>query len=592
MKEIVAARGDGLGARLGAILNAMVLADVLELPFFFGWPPMGADASYHAIASVSDIFSKEFIDRHYRQVVDTESYVTVMESTVTRKMLDDMQRSPTVRGLLINHWYGPVPLEGYSHDARALFRSAFAKIGFSRAIQRVLAAARRIPLQDCVAIHARRGDIVYGEYRFRLFNRKYTPRAVVKGVIRSALDAGYRVLLFSDDEATLQLMKQDCSVLVSSELGASAFATSEERAIFDLAVMSRCRRIICNRSCFAIMAHYIGKAPMDDIIEYYQKGEAKRAMLADLERCRGQYTDLEAAKTYQYVAIELGAVVSPSERDALLSKAIELDPDNFAYGHVRAVDLLRLGDLAEADRTLGFAAERYFESGGRMSIELAKWFHFIEKGRKQLEKAAVSELAGPYVCAQWSNEILRTKNAEAALPFAQRAHDLAPGSVLLAARLASCLIAVARNKEAEQLLSRFLDAKIESPVMYLLRADVHQGRRQKRAALTDVQAAHALQPSHPYSIARLAWQYALCGKASEARKFVALVPNGARKDPAVLYLKAKTLERLGNLDGALVAATLALQMRPHKAHYQVRVAAIKAAAERAGQRWWSFKGLR
>src|SRR5687768_14710427 len=154
MKEIVATRGDGLGARLGAILNSMVLAETLELPFFFGWPRMESDSGYHAIAPVTDVFSKEFIARHYREVVDTESYLPIMESTVTRQMLADMQRSPSVRGLLINHWYGPVPTEGYATDTPALLRAAFTRIGFSPRITQVLAAAKRIPLQDCVAIHA------------------------------------------------------------------------------------------------------------------------------------------------------------------------------------------------------------------------------------------------------------------------------------------------------------------------------------------------------------------------------------------------------------------------------------------------------
>ncbi|HEY6722632.1 MAG TPA: hypothetical protein VI197_01335 [Polyangiaceae bacterium] len=589
IKEIVAARGDGLGARLGAILNAMVLAEVLDLPFFFAWPPMVSDAGYHAIAPVSEIFSKEFIDRHYREAIDLGSYQKIMESTITAQLIADVRRDPKLRGLLIEHWYGPVPVEGHSHDAPALLRAAFARIGFSTAIQRVLAAARRVPLQDCIAIHARRGDIVYGDYRFRLFNAKYTPRAIVKAVIRSALDSGHRVLLFSDDAATLELMKQEYSVVLSSDLGGANFSSAEERAIFDLVVMSRCHRIICNRSCFAIMAHYIGKAPMHDIIEYYGKCEAKRSMLADLEQYRSQYTDLEAAKTYQYVAIELAAVVSHPERTALLSKASELDPDNYAYAHTRALDLMRRGELVEADRVLGVAAERYFDSGGQVTAELAKGFHVLEKGRKQLAKAAASPLAGPYTCAHWSHELLRTESAKSALPFAQRAHELAPASVLLAARLSSCLLAVQRTDEANALLSRFLDAGVESPVMHLLRADVYQGRREKRKALEDVRGALRLSPSHPYCVARLAWQCALCGKTSEAKKLVALVPSHGDQDPAVLYLQAKTLERLGDLQSALKAATVALQMRPKKAHYRERVASIKAALEHAGGRRWSLR---
>lgn len=59
-------RTDGLGERLKALLNAMVLAEHYKLPFKFCWPEHKDYVlqSGHPDISASSIFSKTFLDMH------------------------------------------------------------------------------------------------------------------------------------------------------------------------------------------------------------------------------------------------------------------------------------------------------------------------------------------------------------------------------------------------------------------------------------------------------------------------------------------------------------------------------------------------
>lgn len=580
-KEVVAARKDGLGGRLASMINAMRVAEVLELPFRFMWPSIGKDHGFNAISAVEDVFSANFIKAHHREFIDGANYIPIMDVPITKADLERLDKDRRICGFLIDTWARPVPIAGVANAEQFSTARLFARMDLSPRMREVVAAATEgMPLDNCVAVHARGGDLVYGENRLRLFNEKYTPLALLKQVVLRLTEAGRRVIVFSDDERARQSLKRKFGVVLASELGEARFAEPDRRALFEIVLMSRCKEIIAAQSAFGTVAGYLGQVKVRDFRNYANLSLTKRAILEDLEHADSDYLPLEAAKSYQYLASEFHAVLSPAECDALLAKAIQLDPDNTTYYHLRAGEALENGEVVMANAALEAGAERYFTTTGRGSVDLAKAFLSLAEIAPLLENFAQRQDA-PYVCAHHSHFVMSSKGAEHALPFTQRAYESCPGSVLLLARFASMLIATKSYASAQELLQQAVLENADVPVLRSLLTDALEAQNLTQRAIEEARHAHLLLPDDAITTIKLAILCARYGHREEGEQLASTLSMAEGIPAPILYQYARLLAHLGDLRRALVPLEQAVRLCPNKPHYLARYRSIKKQLRRA-----------
>ena len=66
-RTFVAMREDGLGERLKALINAMVIADLAGGQFAFQWRPMATtNLPFHDVLPPEEMFDQSFLDRHLK----------------------------------------------------------------------------------------------------------------------------------------------------------------------------------------------------------------------------------------------------------------------------------------------------------------------------------------------------------------------------------------------------------------------------------------------------------------------------------------------------------------------------------------------
>jgi len=578
---VVAARQDGLGGRLASMINAMRVADVLDLPFRFVWPRVRHDHGFNAISAAEDMFSTAFIERHQRQVIDGANYISIMDVPITTAHLKQLNKDPQIHGLLIDTWEAPVPIAGVADAEDFSAAQLFERIEFSPRMREVVtAAARAIPVDDCVALHVRGGDLVYGQNRLRLFNEKYSPYALVKQVVVRLGEIGRRVIVFSDDERTQRGLEQKFGLLLASELVEREFVEPDRRALFEILLMSRCKEIIAANSAFATVAGFLGQARLRNLREYAGLILTQQAILEDLEHASSDYSPVEAAKSYQYVAIELKAVLSSAERHTLLGKAIALDPDNTTYYHLRAGEALEQDDVATADAVLGVGAERYFATSGRGHVDLANAVQRLSAFAPLLKTYSERHDA-PYVCAYHSHFTLASKSAEQALPFAQRAHESRRDSVLLLARYAHVLIAAKHYDTARALLEAAVGDHADVPVLHSLLAEVLDAQQLPERAVEAARRAHVLLPADIMTSIKFGLVCERNGQREEALQCANALSLGEEAPAHVLYQYGRLLSNVGELARAVRVLEQVVRLSPQKPHYVARYRSVKAKFERA-----------
>src|SRR5688572_7723290 len=218
-KPVVYARSDGLGTRLGAMIVAIDVARRLNAPFKFLWPSTTySDGEKHAITEVRGIFSDAYVARHFDQSIDTHQLAEIRDGAITPGVFQSAFSSDAKQGLLVQLWDRPVQIDSRVSTKAPDLVAAFETIEFSPAITKVIDAAQQAVSRDFVAIHARRGDLVYGDYRRQLFNHKYAPAAMIKMVFRRLKDTGRKPIIFSDDAEIIRVLKRDFEVVSAADL--------------------------------------------------------------------------------------------------------------------------------------------------------------------------------------------------------------------------------------------------------------------------------------------------------------------------------------------------------------------------------------
>ncbi|MEP1551261.1 hypothetical protein, partial [Paraglaciecola sp.] len=255
-------RKDGLGARLIPFLIAKVLATKSKGTFVFDWaeiPIMNLDDI--SINTAEKTFTSEF--RCKFMVQDFKSQIAPLTYLPVQKLLSSFM--PESETYLLDFY----PETKYLPDiikqvlAPLNIDHLFSSIGFLPKLINAYNLGRKLGEQrKFSALHLRSGDIVYGPHRY---SGQFTDKAVAFPlgylVNKQEVNDGLEVIVFGEEQAFAKTLQEDFGSVLADQL-APQLKASDERAFFDIGLMSTARKIYSAESSFAVTAALIAGSEM------------------------------------------------------------------------------------------------------------------------------------------------------------------------------------------------------------------------------------------------------------------------------------------------------------------------------------------
>ncbi len=367
-KAVLSRRGDGLGERLNSLLNAMRLAEILDVDFRFTWPigMVGKDP-HHAIVPPTQFFSEDFVAAHLMATADTRDGFVMVAGPADdlgslRRQLDAVDRGLIAPGRPLSTRIDPVAVPAVTRG----FSAEFDAVGFHPSIEAVIAAARAVPLGDrTVGIHLRAGDALFGRYRaWTTYWYKIVPLPIARALIAQFQAHGLEVVVFGEDARAIGDLCKTTGATDASTQRPSSGMTPAESAMFDLVLLSRCDRIISGWSGFAIQAASISDKHVENYLDLLQPLEIVELTRADLALHGDRYGPKH--RTFAWWAAYYAARHELSYEEAvdLLTSAIEADPTNPRARLRLAALSYRDGHLERGDDALVDALAADVGTGG------------------------------------------------------------------------------------------------------------------------------------------------------------------------------------------------------------------------------------
>lgn len=401
---ILMERTDGLGERLNAILNGLMLSRIFNLPFRFSWSDRFLGDPSHAIEKVEEFFADSFIEKY----LSVEPFAGRRWEVGGRNPdFPALRRGIEQAEVILAPRLGLQEiLEPKRYVAEYFdFPRLFGELAFSESIAAAIALARSIELpEDAVGFHLRSGDVFYGPYRKWVhYTYKGVTLPLAKAAIREMVAGGRQIYLFGQDEAVMAYLCTECGAtdITASMADALAPLGRAQRAMFDLVLMSRFKTILAGSSGFAKQASWIGGGTLVSAFQLFSVERQLDIFSQDLAANADAYHPLQTAFAYWY-AYCLGRGRKHHEQDAhLLQQAQAYDPDNELYPLVRAASRYATGDFA-----------------GGEAILAEVFHHRQEQGRAvaSVFTVFVARTAGAYNLKEF--HVAYEQAAELGLPFA------------------------------------------------------------------------------------------------------------------------------------------------------------------------------
>lgn len=494
---VAACRNEGVGTRVIAMVNALWLAERLELPFRFHWPKVGSDFPERSVPPARAVFRPDFLETSHRSRVEVLAASPCPEEVLARATILDMLQDPTRRGLVIHHAGGALRLDETRASPSEL-RAAWERIGWSPWLRNLESRARASMPPRGVAVHVRRGDIVHGTPRRLHWPDKFRPRAWMRRVIEDLCTQGETVVVFSDTPSTVDALCAGLPVLRADQMrpaGTSGFGA----AFFDVCALAAARRIVGSRSGFTTLASLIGGTLVELVEQLIPPDLQVPLVTRDLGARPDRYAPLERVHELIWLCMQRPEWLAPGQAKAFLEEARRLDPDNDLPKVLLAQFHLRGGDMAAAERLLAEAAEQSHAAQGRVSA----WLYPERRGIWSLPGVLSSVPSAdrerlPYLNA-YATELAGAQEPDR-VAWTARALQAAPGSDLLLSRH---VLALADAGDAPAALARVEERlhRADAPVvLWTLRACL---RRRTRTRSTTASSIPPEPSTHPAAVRAL-----------------------------------------------------------------------------------------
>jgi tetratricopeptide (TPR) repeat protein len=407
---VLAMRQDGMGERLNAMLTGILLAKKLGYRYAFRWDDdllnrirkFGKDSESiknivgHAIAPAQSMFSNSYISKYHLTVNELPSHIKELsgkqldlKSLLNREVRESLGAWASPRNDVRQFLAGS--LSGVKEFS---YQDAFTEIDFSEEIKLSINEAKKVELTGKLAsIHLRTGDVFFSEYRkFVHYSYKGITLPIIKAIIQKLKDQGYAIIVFGQDIESLEYLKCSYDITLAYELIPKSCITAEQKAMFEIILMSRAQCIVAGTSGFARLSSWLGGLKVSRPSDFFDAQRQMEISLEDLEENSAEYHPLQAAFGYWYAYYSGRKKKDYDISVKILKQAYTLDPDNQLYPIVQAA--------------LHFKNENYALGEEALYLLVDKEYELHRKGELPFIKILLGKTVGEYNLSEYFEDLI------------------------------------------------------------------------------------------------------------------------------------------------------------------------------------------
>lgn len=351
-KIFLAQRTDGFGERLRAILNAKALANYYSAEFKFSWEPMHYSVQdMHSIASKELTFSENFIEDYHVDVNNIHAHCIHKVEDYERNLSHEKIRYFNVTQTT-NISKEPFLKKAFSEINLA---DIFFSINFSAELEHAINFAQHANIDESsIAIHLRAGDIMYGVYRCTdNYVDKAIPYTLAMSFIKMFLDQGYNILLFGQDNEFCQFLVKEYNATYADSLCPKTY-TKEQRALFDIVLMSKCSKVIAGPSGFSTLACNIGNVKRLDSRSILPKDKSVLSTIKMLKETFGgvNVPSFQVAFACNWAISNGRDFIEDEDFHFLVNLGFENDPSNYLFVFLKAIYFFKINNTQQVELML------------------------------------------------------------------------------------------------------------------------------------------------------------------------------------------------------------------------------------------------
>lgn len=366
MEKLVfyACRNDGLGERLRAILNAIALSRVYDTKYKFTWRSNLAGSEFHTTETAEKIFSPSFLETHCidpKEVGEIKNVSYFLETKHPGHYFCDQT----------------IPDRSFTENKsdyalyKAELKNAFFHIDFSDSFKKSIQEAKKIEIDDStIALHLRAGDLIYDRYKHNIsYLGKAIPFPVAEKIIEKSKADGFKVLIFGQDKVLGSYLKNKWDVELSNDLIPSSLDKAEA-SIFDVILMSRCRKIYAGNSGFSILSSIISDGEYIHYFDFLNSEERAHLMynyFLDMPYNDG-IPKLQIAYACKAALLDGFKIFSEKDFKEIVMIGKESDENSVFFDFISAWKEYLNGDFEEGDKILS----KFFEAEKSKLIDFIK----------------------------------------------------------------------------------------------------------------------------------------------------------------------------------------------------------------------------
>lgn len=365
---IIAARNDGIGGRLLAIIHALVLSNILKYKFRYFWKDAttwkhlenltnceGNNLAGQNTGDDRDIFSSCFIDKYSRAFFDSKAPLSIKNNKDLIKLenFDNISEGWGVFSPLL-----PLSDQFEMFDAdkyKKMSIDAFKRIGFNDNVKTMFKKVDKTTkkLGNFFSIHIRGAEIVYGpeKHRQNIWINKVMPIEFVLHIVMQ--HSNDKIVLFSDDITLIALLKKRYNnVLIASEFDDEYINYKPSvKSLYEIYLMSKSKKIYrADSSIFSRFALLISKNVEAVNIYSYYSIEEQLEILNKFVIQNDFTPSIRLAFTYYllYFLHNKNGVI----KNEYIEKAMSIDSTNLLYKIVYIGILVKKADFETLENFL------------------------------------------------------------------------------------------------------------------------------------------------------------------------------------------------------------------------------------------------